>query len=137
MTYLLDTNACIGLINNRPQVIRSRFRAEATAGATIMVPSIVTFELWYGVEKSIRRAANSERLRAFLSGPVEVVVFTDEDAATAGRVRSLLEAAGTPIGAYDVLIAGQALRLGATLVTANASEFGRVAGLQWEDWARL
>ncbi|HEV7679743.1 MAG TPA: PIN domain-containing protein [Candidatus Dormibacteraeota bacterium] len=50
-------------------------------------------------------------------GPVEVVDFDDEDARTAGQVRATLEAAGTPIGAYDVLIAGQAVRRGSTLVT--------------------
>ena len=44
-------------------------------------------------------------------------------------------AAGAPIGAYDLLIAGQARRRGLTLVTANVSEFGRVSGLAWEDWA--
>jgi len=46
-----------------------------------------------------------------------------------------LEAAGTPIGAFDVLLAGQARRRGATLVTVNVREFGRVKGLMWEDWA--
>ena len=45
-----------------------------------------------------------------------------------------LEKAGTPICAYDLLIAGQALRRGLTVVTANTAEFGRVAGLSWEDW---
>jgi len=45
-------------------------------------------------------------------------------------------AAGRPIGAYDLLIAGQALRHRVTLVTANAKEFGRVNGLVWEDWAK-
>jgi tRNA(fMet)-specific endonuclease VapC len=53
----------------------------------------------------------------------------------AGEVRAALERAGTPIGAYDVLIAGQALRHGATLVTANVTEFARVNGLTWKDWA--
>lgn len=43
----------------------------------------------------------------------------------------------TPIGAYDLLIAGQARQRSATLVTANAAEFARVAGLVWEDWAAL
>ena len=58
------------------------------------------------------------------------------DARSAGRVRAAWEAAGKPIGAYDLLIAGQALRHRVTLVTANAKEFGRVKGLLWEDWAR-
>ncbi len=53
----------------------------------------------------------------------------------AGDLRAALEAAGTPIGPYDLLIAAQALRIGATLVTANVSEFARVSGLVWQDWA--
>jgi len=58
------------------------------------------------------------------------------DARSAGRVRAAWEAAGKPIGAYDLLIAGQALRHRVTLVTANANEFARVKGLVWEDWAK-
>jgi tRNA(fMet)-specific endonuclease VapC len=53
-----------------------------------------------------------------------------------GYDRVTLEAAGRPIGAYDLLIAGQALRHKLTLVTANVSEFVRVKGLVWQDWAK-
>jgi tRNA(fMet)-specific endonuclease VapC len=61
--------------------------------------------------------------------------FTDEDARSAGVIRHELERAGTPIGAYDTLIAGQALQRGLTLVTANVAGFQRVGGLRWENWA--
>jgi len=94
----------------------------------------VLYELWYGVARSGRRRENAERLRVFLSGNIDVVPFSEEDAVAAGELRATLEAAGTPIGPYDVLIAGQALRSGATLVTANVSEFARVQGLAWQDW---
>jgi tRNA(fMet)-specific endonuclease VapC len=50
-------------------------------------------------------------------------------------VAATLEAAGTPIGPYDMLIAAQALCSGATLVTANVKEFSRVRGLAWQDWS--
>ncbi len=53
---------------------------------------------------------------------------------TAGNLRAALETAGRPIGPYDLLIAAQALRNGATLLTANVSEFARVPGLVWQDW---
>jgi tRNA(fMet)-specific endonuclease VapC len=55
--------------------------------------------------------------------------------AIAGDLRARLEASGTMIGPYDLLIAAQALRTGTTLVTANTSEFARVPGLVWEDWS--
>jgi tRNA(fMet)-specific endonuclease VapC len=80
---------------------------------------------------------NTERLRAFLSGDMDVLALDDEDAKSAGRVRAALEKSGTPpIGPYDLLIAGQALARGLTVVTANASEFARVQGLGWADWKR-
>jgi len=74
-------------------------------------------------------------LEAFFAGPLEWTVFDDEDAREAGTVRAELELVGKPIDAYDVLIAGQARRRGATLVTSNAREFDRIAGLKWEDWS--
>jgi tRNA(fMet)-specific endonuclease VapC len=135
LTYLLDTNACIGLINGKPAGVRRRFERESLGGASMATSCVVVFELWYGVGKSQQRDANAKRLTTFLSGPIDILEFDDEDARAAGEVRAVLEASGTPIGAYDLLIAGQALRRGATLVTANAAEFSRVSGLRWEDWA--
>jgi tRNA(fMet)-specific endonuclease VapC len=86
------------------------------------------------VARSARRRENAERLRVFLSGGIAVDAFSEEDAMTAGELRATLEAAGTPIGPYDLLITAQALRSDATLVTANVSELARVPGLQWQDW---
>jgi len=86
------------------------------------------------VEKSGRVKENTERLRVLLSGDLDLLDFDDQGARAAGRVRAALEKTGTPIGAYDLLIAGQALRRGLTVVTANTSEFSRVAELSWEDW---
>jgi tRNA(fMet)-specific endonuclease VapC len=133
--YCLDTNACIALINGTPPAVRDRLSHTLATGATITISSIVAFELWYGVAKSRRRELNARRVMAFLDGPVELLPYEEEDARAAGRVRAALEQRGTPIGAYDVLIAGQALARGATVVTSNASEFARVNDLEWEDWA--
>jgi tRNA(fMet)-specific endonuclease VapC len=62
--------------------------------------------------------------------------FEEEDARSAGSIRAALQASGTPIGAYDLLVAGQALARQLTLVTAHVSEFSRVKGLSWQDWAK-
>ena len=134
MSYLLDTNAVIALLKNQPATFRKRLRRAVSKDAAIAISSIVLFELWYGVACSNRRRENTERLRVFLSGGIDVAPFTQEDAATAGDLRAALEAAGTPIGPYDLLIAAQALRTGTTLVTANVSEFARVPRLLWQDW---
>ncbi len=136
MIYLLDTNACIALINGKPASVRARFQEASESGAEIQVSAIVAFELWYGVAKSSRPDANGARVEAFFDGPVRLLAFEEEDARVAGTVRATLETPGQPLGAYDLLIAGQALRHRATLVTANVREFSRVKGLAWKDWAR-
>ena len=134
-TYLLDTNACIALINGTEINVRRRLKRAVARESVILLSSIVVFELWYGVAKSQRKDSNTQRLETFLGGPLEWTLFDEEDARAAGTIRAELEAIGKPIGAYDVLLAGQARRHGATLVTSNANEFARVVGLKWEDWA--
>ncbi len=136
MSYLLDTNACIALINGKPASVRARFQGATAGGATVFVSSVVTFELWYGVAKSAREEFNTKRLRTFMAGPVTVLPFEDGDARIAGSIRAALEVSGKPIGAYDVLIAGQAVHHKLTLVTANVSEFSRIRSLAWQDWAK-
>ncbi|HZL01300.1 MAG TPA: type II toxin-antitoxin system VapC family toxin [Caulobacteraceae bacterium] len=133
-TYALDTNAVIDVLNGRRPVVRERWRRAIFAGASITISSVVLFELWYGAARAPRRRENADRLHVFLSGDVETTAFDDEDALAAGDLRAILAAAGTPIGAYDLLIAAQTLRSRATLVTANVAEFGRVPDLVWEDW---
>ena len=134
MTYILDTNVCIAVINGVPANVRDRVTKLVARDETIAVSTVTLFELWFGVAKSVRVDANTERLAVFRA-PLEILPFDEEDARFAGTVRAELERAGTPIGAYDCLIAGQALRHSAMLVTANVQEFARVSGLRWENWA--
>jgi tRNA(fMet)-specific endonuclease VapC len=134
MSYLLDTNVCIALINGRPERVRTQFAVAVDAAHTLAVPSVVAHELWYGAAKSTRPERNAERLEIFFAGPVEVWSFTEDDSRAAGRVRAALETDGQPIGAYDALIAGQAIAREATLVTANLKEFARIDGLACADW---
>jgi len=136
VSYLLDTNACIAVINDKPSAVRFRLQEALDRDAEVLVSTVVAFELWYGVAKSVRQEANAKRLETFFAGPVSLLPFEEEDAKAAGRLRAAMESAGKPIGAYDLLIAGQALRRNMTLVTANAREFGRIKGLAWEDWAK-
>jgi tRNA(fMet)-specific endonuclease VapC len=134
-TYLLDTNACIALINGTEINVRRRFKRAVARESVILLSSIVAFELWYGVAKSQRKDSNTQRLETFLGGPLEWALFDEDDARAAGSVRAELETVGRPVGAYDALFAGQARRRGATLVTSNTKEFARVQGLKWEDRA--
>jgi tRNA(fMet)-specific endonuclease VapC len=136
VNYLLDTNACIALINGKPAAVRIRFDKAIRGDSQIYISSVVSFELWYGIAKSARIDINTRRLETLLSSSVIALPFESEDSRAAGTIRAVLEPAGRPIGAYDYLIAGQAMARQLTLVTANVSEFSRVKGLSWQDWAR-
>jgi tRNA(fMet)-specific endonuclease VapC len=96
--------------------------------------SIVLAELRYGASKSgiPRHRARVEDLAALC--PLEA--FTDADASEYGHLRSALEKKDSLIGSYDMLIAAQALRLGATIITHHVGEFSRVPSLKWQDWTK-
>jgi len=135
MSFLLDSNACIAIINKKATVqFETSLNDAIRSGAGLGVPSIVVHELWFGVAKSGRVQVNRHNLIQFLQAPFEVLDFDEQDAETAGEIRAQLARQGTPIGPYDVLIAGQALARGLTLVTANTREFSRVNGLSLVDW---
>jgi tRNA(fMet)-specific endonuclease VapC len=131
----LDTNVAIAAINMRPPRIRGRLAEQLGDGVTVGIPAIVLFELWYGIRKSDRAEANAKALTTFLTLDLALWPFEPDDAAEAGSIRAAIERAGTPIGPYDILIAAQARRRGATLVTANRREFDRIPGLSVIDWA--
>ena len=136
MNYLLDTNACIALMSAPTNAVQTRFAQVFRKGGKFFTSSIVAFELWYGVFKSRRPEENTARCETFFAGPIEVLGFHNGDAKIAGELRAKLESVGKPIGAYDLLLAGQAMSGNMTLVTANVSEFSRVKGLKWEDWSK-
>lgn len=84
MNFLLDTNACIALINGQPASVRDRLVEALRRKASVWVSSVAAFELWYGVGKSAKAEANAGRLAAFLAGPVGLLAFDYEDARAAG-----------------------------------------------------
>jgi tRNA(fMet)-specific endonuclease VapC len=131
----LDTNAVIAVLNHPTSPVRRRIDAAIGLGRPLAISSIVLFELRYGAAKSARPERNAQRIVDFLAGPIEVLPFAAADADEAGDIRAELERAGTPIGPYDILVAAQARRRDALLVTANEREFARVPRLKLEDWA--
>ena len=126
---ILDSNTISYYFRGDPLVVP---RLQALSPADVGVPAIVEYELRYGLLRLPPEAANP-RLAALaaLLRPMQVLPF-DSECAT--RIRAELEAAGTPIGPHDTLIAATALRYQATLVTRNVREFSRVQGLQWLNW---
>lgn len=136
MNYLLDTNACIALLNRRPERVREHLLRAWTDEHTVLLSSIVLHELFYGAAKSVRVSSNFESIRKLLQESFEVLDFDQDAARVAGTIRAGLERQGKRIGDYDTLIAGQALARGLTLVTANTREFSRVDGLKLVDWTQ-
>ena len=128
MKFLLDSNAVIALLKGHAGFL-ARLRRHQPQDFGI--PAIVAHELFYGAYKGQRTAENLAQVEAL---PFEVLDLDREDAREAGELRARLAASGTPIGPYDVLIAGQALARALTLVTHNTREFQRVPGLLTEDW---
>jgi tRNA(fMet)-specific endonuclease VapC len=100
----------------------------------VAIPAIVAHELFYGAFKSRRAAQNLALIDAI---QFVVLEFDEEDARQAGAIRALLASKGTPIGPYDVLIAGQGVVWNLILVTHITQEFGRVPGLRFEDWPNM
>jgi tRNA(fMet)-specific endonuclease VapC len=129
--YLLDTNVCIDFLNrSHPSVIE---RVTSAYPEDLCLSSVVVAELRYGADRSRKRAENHERLDILIA-EIPCVDFDLSAAWIYGRIRSTLEAKGSPIGPYDMMIAAHALSLELTLVTDNVREFQRVAGLKVENW---
>jgi tRNA(fMet)-specific endonuclease VapC len=126
--FLLDANAVIALLKSH-NVFLARLRRHKPVDFGI--PAIVAHELFYGAYKSQRVDANLSRLDLL---PFDILEFSREDARSAGEIRAKLAAMGTPIGPYDVLIAGQTLARNLILVTRNKKEFERIPELRVEDW---
>lgn len=131
MHYLLDTNICIYLIKNHPPEVLERFSRHQPQDVAISI--ITLFELEYGAEKSSQRQRAQKALAQFLL-PLNVLDFDRAAATEASIIRAQLERKGTPVGPYDLLIAGQAKSRALTLVTNNTKEFARIDGLAIENW---
>lgn len=130
LRYLLDTNVCVRVLRDRPQKVRERFNLEADG---LCISTIVLTELLHGAAKSARPEHNRREVEGF-AARLEVLPYDEPAAHHAADIRAVLEARGTPIGAFDVLIAGHARSRGLSVVTGNLAEFGRVEGLRCEDW---
>jgi len=128
--YLLDTNVCVDFLRNHPRVVE---RIRGSSPEDLCLSSVVVAELRYGADRSARSAENHARLDV-LTSEIQCADFDLAAARVYGRIRSILERQGAPIGPYDMMIAAHALSLGLVLVTDNESELGRVAGLAVENW---
>lgn len=129
--YLLDTNICIYVMKNSyPALTQKIFSFNPS---DFCISSVTVFELEYGAAKSNWGEKTRQSMQMFLA-PFNIIDFDSKDAVSAGNIRGFLEKQGSPIGPYDVQIAGQAMARSITLVTHNVGEFSRVPGIKVEDW---
>ena len=128
MTYLLDTNAVTALLAVKAPLF-GRIRHHPSS--LFKLSALVMHELYYGVYYGQR---TNETLDRFDGVRFEILPFDEDDARRAAEIRARLRRLGTPIGPYDVLIAGQALSRGLTLITRNVGEFSRIEELSVENW---
>lgn len=129
MTYLLDTDICIGWLRGRGE---ARDSLDSLEGNRLTICSIVRAELQVGIWKS-RRFEDEDELMKFIA-PFQSFAFDDASADHYGRIRAQLEREGQMIGTNDLMIASIALANNLTVVTRNVDEFHRVPGLRIKRW---
>jgi tRNA(fMet)-specific endonuclease VapC len=129
--YMLDTNICIYVLRNRSKRLRHKFKVTKD----LCISSVTFAELCFGIENSTPSFRNErwEQLDTFTS-LVHIEALDWNVGRTYGRLRSLLNRQGKPIGNIDLFIASHAQSMGAVLVTSNVREFSRVPDLTIENW---
>jgi tRNA(fMet)-specific endonuclease VapC len=131
--FLLDTNICIYIRQQKPPEVLARFKRLKPGEAVL---SVITYgELVYGVEKSRFREQAMVRL-AELAALMPVMDLPSQAGQFYGAIRAALEAKGEIIGNNDLWIAAHAKAAGLMLVTNNEREFRRVEGLKTQNWVR-
>ncbi len=134
MKYLLDTNICIYIINEKPDKVLRKF--EQYPVHEFGISSITHAELQYGVEKSKNKNTNQDALDEFLL-PLTILPFHGKKLGTFyGKIRASLESKGNTIGPLDMLIAAHVLSLDLTIISNNIKEFSRIPNLKCENWIR-
>lgn len=131
LRYMLDTNIVIYTMKNKPQKIKKAFLAHY---GQVCISTVTLMELVCGAEKSANPRRNLNDVEGLVAR-LDVLPYNYEAAVHSGEIRAELARSGRPIGPYDLMIAGHARSLGHVLVTNNAGEFERVAGLRLDDWS--
>ena len=66
MTFMLDTNVCICLLNRSSGYQKILARLDGLLTEQVVISSITLAELKYGIAKSVKKEANRTKLEFFL-----------------------------------------------------------------------
>jgi tRNA(fMet)-specific endonuclease VapC len=132
--FLLDTTVLSDFTRGVAAVLA---RLKSTSKEDAAICTVTAMEIEYGLMLNPARARKIEPMIRFLLQDLRVLAYEPEDVTATAAIRAALAKRGTPIGPYDVMIAGTALRRGLVMVTSNGSEFERINGLVLEDWRAL
>ncbi|NJM74171.1 MAG: type II toxin-antitoxin system VapC family toxin [Scytonema sp. RU_4_4] len=131
MSYLLDTCVVSDFVKGEENTLK---RLKSSSPSDVFISSITVMEVKYGLAVNPQRAVKIQALLETFLSSITILPFGSEAAEQAALIRSILKTAGTPIGAYDVLIAATALTHNLIIVTSNIREFQRVPNLKIENW---
>lgn len=134
MGVLIDASVLVEHERGRLDIAKRTVGREDEA---FFLSVITVSELLHGVHRAQDRVRRAKR-SSFVEAVIDRMPLLGIDLPTA-RVHAdawaELAAGGRPIGAHDLWLAAQALAHDLTLATVNVREFGRVPGLEVEDWS--
>lgn len=134
MMLLLDTNVCIDLLRAQETDLSEKFFQAVLRGDDLIISSITAFELENGVLRRGNRPSDVGALSRFFEGPLRLADFNLAAAKTSADLAARLLEQGKQLSAYDALIAGHAMALGAVLVTADRKLTEALVDVDVVDW---
>lgn len=131
MKFLLDTCTISDFVKGDVNTLRE-LKSHPPHDLAVSVISIM--EIHYGLSNNPAQAKKITQIIEALLASIHKIEYSNQHALQTAKIRTHLRKLGTPIGSYDLLIAGTALQNNLTLVTANEKEFIRVPDLKVANW---
>lgn len=131
MKYLLDTCVISDFVKGEQGTLT---KLKSIPPIELAISSITVMEIHYGLSLNPQRARKIKNTLLKIIEHITILNYSESVALKTAKIRAHLKQQGTPIGSYDLLIAGTALDYDLIMVTANEKEFARIPSLQIENW---
>lgn len=133
-TYMLDTNICSFIMREQPETLLKVLQGHVENKDRLVISAITYSEMRFGAIGKKASPRHTLIVDQFMQRIDSVLPWDRAAVDATTSIKQYLAAQGTPIGANDAAIAGNAIAAGCVLVTNNVREFSRVPELQIEDW---